>query len=106
MRGTWNLVLSCALAATMGCGLFPEQVSIFEAALEGDGRTLQLFTGGCEGQLSVNVDEQSADEVTVTVTARGADGSDCLEEATVVLSEKLGDRMLVDGSTGDIVPVE
>lgn len=106
MGGAWNVILACALAATVGCGLLPEQVPIFEARLRGDGRTLQLFTGGCEGKITVKVHEQSSVEVTVTVTARGADGSDCMEEATVVLREKLGDRTLVDGSTGDVVVVE
>ena len=106
MPSLWNLAFACGLVVTVGCGLRPEQVPIFEAMLGGDGRTLQLFTGGCEGQVTAKIDEQSADEVTVTVTARGADGSDCMKEITVALREKLGGRTLVDGSTGEVVGVE
>lgn len=102
----WNLVLACGLAAAVGCGLVPEQVPIYEATLGDDGRTLQLFTGGCEGQVTAEVDEQADDEVTVTVTARGADGSDCMKEVTVALREKLGGRTLLDGFTGDVVGVQ
>ena len=105
MRGARNLFLAGALAAAVGCGLIPEQVPIHDASLGDDGRTLELEVGACNAQYTVDVDE-AADTVTVTVTARGADGNDCMGQATVVLWDGLAGRTLVDGSTGDVVGVQ
>ncbi len=75
-----------------------------EASLGEDGRTLELGVGSCNAQHTVEVQE-SADEVRVTVTASGGDGNDCMDGVTVVLRDTLGDRTLVDGSTGNVFGV-
>ena len=105
MRATWNVILAGALAATAGCGVIPEQVPILSAKVGGDGRTLDLEVGGCNARHTVKVEELSPDEVTLTATARGADGNDCAGQTIFVLPEELGDRTLVDGFSGDVVGV-
>jgi hypothetical protein len=43
--------------------------------------------------------------VTVTVTARNDTSDDCADALIVHLDQPLGDRQLLDGVTGDLVPV-
>jgi hypothetical protein len=80
-------------------------VAIEEASITADGRTLELIVGSCNADLSVDVDE-SPSRVTVTVTARNDTSDDCLDGVTEQLRRPLGERSLVDGVTGDTVPVQ
>ena len=105
MRGARYLILTCTLVVTVGCGLLPKQVPITEARLGDDGRTLELGVASCNAEHTVEVDEQAADEVRITVTARGDDGNDCMDGVSVVLKEQLEGRTVVDGSTGDVVGI-
>lgn len=94
------------LLMTVGCGLLAEQVPITEAALSDDGRTLELGVASCNAQHTVEVEDQAADQVRVTVTARGGDGNDCMDVVTLVLQKELNGRTLVDASTGDVVALQ
>jgi hypothetical protein len=80
-------------------------VGIEEASITADGRTLELIVGSCNADLSVEVDE-SASRVTVTVTARNDTSDDCQDGVTVHLRRPLDERSLIDGVTGDLVPVQ
>lgn len=82
-------------------------VAVTEAeAIDG---TLQLYVGSCNGEPEVTLLEQTATEVRVEVTsttpAPGWPGADCLDGLALTLDAPLGDRTLVDASTGDVVAV-
>lgn len=67
---------------------------------------LTLFVGTCNGQPTVRALVEESEQVTVTVEARDPeDGpSDaCRDGVTAQLSRSLGDRAVVDGSTGRVV---
>lgn len=60
---------------------------------------------GCNEEIDVTVDESDA-EVTVTATRANdpePDGEDCGESRTIELGAPLGDRDVIDGSSGDSV---
>lgn len=81
------------------------QAEIMEASARADGRTLSLAVGTCNADLTVKT-EESATQVTVTVTARDDTSDDCLDGVVVHLDRPLGDRRLVDGATGEAVAIE
>lgn len=65
------------------------------------GTRLALDVGTCGEQLVIHPDE-TPDVVRLTVVGRGSDpdGGDCLDLVEVELGEPLGDRRLVDATTG------
>jgi hypothetical protein len=71
-----------------------------------DGSSLHLFVGSCGGPYQVTVDE---DDDEVRLTARGQQGGptdDCGgADVGVELFEPLGDRQVIDTTTGDPVEV-
>ena len=83
-------------------------VEITEATATG-GTTLQLHVDSCNGEPEVTVLEQTDDEVRVEITsttpAPGWGGDDCLDGLELSLDAPLGNRALVDLSTGDLVAV-
>lgn len=83
-------------------------VEIWEAYVA-DEPGLQLIVGSCNGDPEVTVLEQTDTEVRVEVTsttpAPGWPGEDCLDGLELTLDTPLGDRTLVDLSTGDAVQV-
>ncbi|MQA32646.1 hypothetical protein GCU49_03565 [Modestobacter roseus] len=65
-----------------------------------DGDVLQVWLPTCNGDPETEV-LHADDRVTVTVVATKRDPSDaCQDSVTVLLDEPLGDRTVVDGSTG------
>lgn len=83
-------------------------VAITEASDPG-GTALQLYVDSCNGEPEVTVLEQTDAEVRVEITsttpAPGWGGNDCLDGLELTLDAPLGDRALVDLSTGDPVQV-
>ena len=83
-------------------------VGIWEA-FAADGPVVQLTVGSCNGDPEVTVLEQTETEVRVEVTsttpAPGWPGADCLDGLELTLDAPLGDRTLVDLTTGDTVTV-
>lgn len=83
-------------------------VEIWEA-YTGGGTGLQLTVGSCNGEPEVTVLEQSDTEVRIEVTsttpAPGWPGEDCLDGLELTLDAPLGDRALVDVTTGEAVAV-
>lgn len=84
-------------------------VAITEASAAAGGTTVQLYVGSCNGEPEVTVLEQTDTEVRVEITsttpAPGWPGADCLDGLELTLDAPLGDRALVDLSTGDAVTV-
>lgn len=97
------VVLGAALA---GCGLFrPSGVEVLGAfRVDGEPTVLVVEFSGCEGEAPVRV-EESADRVGVLVDVPPS-GCVPLHQQRVQLGAPLGDRSVVDLSTGDRVRVE
>lgn len=99
------VMLTCGVASCGSGGT--EIVDVYGLP---DSTTLELSVDTCDA-LSISVDvEEDADEVRLTVTTEGGDeGPECLDSVDVELDEPLGDRRVVDTSTGDeleILPAE
>lgn len=96
------LVLVLTLIAA-GCA---QGTQIYEARTSPDGKVVLLKVAACLAELEVEVDE-GPDEVVVRVMASNAPAGDfdCAGSVYFGLSEPLGNRVLVDASTGDAVPV-
>lgn len=98
-----SLAAAVALIGLPACATGREPAPVDGVTVDGDDRTLNVGVGFCG---NVRVDVVETDDV-VTLTAwGGADaGGDCASGATVVLEQPLGDRRVVDGSTGnEVVP--
>jgi hypothetical protein len=69
-----------------------------------DSTRVELSIDACRA-VSTTVDvEETADVVRFAVTTEGGDdGPECLDSVVVELDEPLGDRRVVDASTGDEV---
>ncbi len=92
----------CAATILVACS--STEAHIMEASEGRNGRTLHLGVGSCNAQLSARI-EESPSRVTVTVTATDDTNDDCADALVIHLDEPLGERSLVDGVTGEIVPV-
>lgn len=81
-------------------------VQINRAQLLPDGTLVANLNVCNAGENAVRVSEAS-DEVVVTAETNGpVAGDDCSDGVTGPLDDPLGDRQLVDGSTGEPIPVE
>lgn len=98
------VALAGSLASTLvGCDTVPRQVRIVEVVQNAESE-IGLMVDACGGDVSVDA-EEGRHAVTATVTARDPSGDDCLEVVELSLSEPLGNRVIVDGSSGAVVPV-
>lgn len=91
-----------------GVGTERRPVEVLSAFAAGDGTTVEIGAGSCDGDPTVSTDE-TADEVTVRVTAEvvvEGDRFECQDLVEVTLDAPLGNRRLVDGVSGTEVPVE
>ena len=88
---------------TSSCSRERSPSTIFDARVSDGGTTLDVGVGFC-GNVSVEVEET---DVRVELAAFGGSdrGGDCAGGATVTLDRPLGDRVLIDTSTGDEIPV-
>lgn len=87
------------------CSLVPRSVAITSASLvQGDEQRLSLGVDTCNADHRVDV-EETATEVTVTVTARNDTSDDCQDGLEVRLREPLDGRSLIDGESGQLVHV-
>jgi hypothetical protein len=97
-------VLLAAGTALLGCG-GRRDARIIDAVLQGD-RTLVLTISACNANDNRTETAEERDTVTVAVTTDDPPGGDdCADGVVVELAGPLGDRALVDGSTGDQVKV-
>ena len=108
-----RLLIVVAVVALVGLVIWaaPSRVTILRVFL--DRETTLLATGwanSCGGDLSVAVRETS-NEVRVTVRdhrlrIKLLGGAGCADVFALTLAEPLGDRVLVDGATGQPVPIQ
>jgi len=78
---------------------------ILEASIQSGDRTLNLIVDTCNADMTTKV-EESRSRVVVTVKARNDTSDDCADSVVVHLDQPLGDRRLLDGGTGGLVPVK
>jgi hypothetical protein len=93
------------LAACTGCGSDPPTIDI----VYGDPESTHLWVSvnTCNRNPSVEA-EETAEEVRLTATADEPSGDgedDCLDSDDLTLETPLGDRIVVDDSTGEQVEV-
>ncbi len=94
----WMSALAVLLA---GCSRSPE---IMTAYLSADGMTIELEVDTCNADLAFQV-EESDTAVAITVEAENDTNDDCLDNLVISIDEPLGDRDLIDRSTGEVVRV-
>ncbi len=87
----------------LACGADRKQVEVLDAAVSSQESIVQLAIAACHADSKeVDVDEDDA-SVTVTVWVTGDDtGRDCADSVTTRLSQPLGERLLIDGTTGGV----
>ncbi|MEN8239114.1 MAG: hypothetical protein ABFR53_07935, partial [Actinomycetota bacterium] len=102
------LPMVVALAVVLsGCASHPE---VYSAEASGDGQTLYIEVGACNGDHTANV-AQSDEEVVVSITDHRrrnplAGGDDCNDVyGPIKLGRPLGDRQLIDGFHDAVIPV-
>ncbi len=83
-------------------GCSSDTVGIREAIGAPSDSTIELGVLSCQADFTVDVEEQS-DQVTLTVHAKNGSNSDCSDQAFVQLDRALGERTVVDGSTGEVL---
>ena len=91
------VVLMCGVASCGGGG-----TRIVAAYGLADSTRLELSVDTCGAEISVDV-EETADEVRILAETEGGEKAECLDSTVVALDEPLGDRRVVDASTGDEV---
>ncbi len=87
-------------------GVGERRVGLSVASGESGSRTLDVGIESCNAHPRVEVEETAAQvRLTAFVDRPGIlDGSnDCLDHAAVTLGAPLGTRVVVDGSSGDVV---
>ncbi len=98
-----NAVLVAGLALMLaGCSTNPE---ITEVYLRSDGVAIEFGVNTCNADLDAVVVESDT-AVEVTITAENDTTDDCADSIAITLDQPLGDRQLINGSTGDVLDVQ
>jgi hypothetical protein len=71
---------------------------------EADGaQSVSLALGSCHADIDEIELDEARDEIRVTVWVRGGTSEDCADGTIVDLAQPVGDRRVVDGSSGEVV---
>ena len=98
-----SAILVAALALVLaGCSTNPE---ITEVYLRSDGVTIEVGVNTCNADLNAVVVESDT-TVKMTITAENDTTDDCADSIAITLDQPMGDRQLINGSTGDVVDVQ
>ena len=103
--GLAALVVTGLLIAS-GCGGGTDPTPVFGARLEPDGVTLTLSLASCETTEQTAEVVETDTEVRVTVHTKGGSDNDCADSMQVELTDRLGDRPLIDDPTDTEIDVE
>ncbi len=97
------VVLALVVAA---CGLLADKAVIDGAWVSDDGMRLELIVLTCGARHDPEV-AATADEVRITVWySNESVGDSCADGVTITLEDPLGDRIVIDSATGDVVAVK
>lgn len=67
--------------------------------------TIVVVVQSCHGEPELRTLEETAGEVRIEVVSTiNADGLDCLDDVTIELGQPLGNRAVIDLTTGERVP--
>ena len=94
--------LLVCIAALTACAPSSERASTSVGDWSADGDVLHLGINSCNGDPQASLVETETD-ITVTVTAvfqRGGDSPACMDGLAITLAAPVGDRAVIDGSTG------
>lgn len=94
--------VAAALAGLVLAGCGSSTIEIVEVFADPTSTRLELSVDSCLADPTVEAKETDR-EVRLTVTGDEASGNDCLDSASVTLSKPLGDREVIDASTGESV---
>lgn len=100
------IALMTLVTVSAACVTFLREVEIYDALLRNDeGTVIELSVGSCGARHRIEV-EESETRVEVSVLAgKDSAGDDCSDGVEVMLDAPLGDRVLIDASTGEEVEV-
>ena len=104
-RAAWTVACAAILLVVIACGR--EAVPLIQVLVSDDGRTLLVPVAACDDREQLTVDEDE-DRVVLTATIpRKGYGHfpECGIEKQVELDDPLGDRVVIDGSTQEELPV-
>ena len=90
------------LIVLSGCGR--HDVEVLEAIAWADSTAVNLGVGSCNAEPKVEVVSQTEQAVRVRASADRSSDS-CADAVSICLDEPLGDRLLVDDTTGEMVDV-
>jgi len=96
--------LAGAVLTVLPLGVGDRQVGIFELGGEPGSATLTMAVESCNQNPRVEVDEtESQVRLTAFIDRPGLleGGGDCLDQARVTLRSALGDRIVIDTSSGE-----
>ena len=96
-----TFAVAVTVAVLVGCST---QERLELAELTPDGRSLSFSLSVCNADQDVDVREDE-DVVAVSIRSSRGDGNDCADGVVVELDAPLGDRTVIDASTGDEVTV-
>jgi hypothetical protein len=104
VRRAWILAAILCVVSCSG-GTRNTRVAIL-LTVSPDGRMLAVGLDSCNAEPVVEIVEQTAERVVLAAVAERNAGGDCADVVSVTLDDPLGDRRLIDGSTGDDVIVD
>lgn len=97
-RRRWPVLALLAAVGLIGCG-GTRDAEIIDATLSADELTLGLTVAACNGDNRATVIEES-DVVRVRVETSDPGGDDCADGLMVELASPMGDRFLIDDTSG------
>lgn len=100
-----SVVLTVVPAAVLAGCAGTKEVSIAEAYVDDDAKSLYAIVNACTEEATVAVVE-TANEVTLTARAPWpGDGTDCQAGVVVELTSALGQRALIDATTRETIDI-
>lgn len=102
-----RVVLVAVASLTAGCSADRVPTALLDATSDSAGKRLTITVATCGGNPEVTEVAETATEVRVRVISdeESGDSLGCAQALVVPLDEPLGDRVLIDDSTGDTIRV-
>ena len=101
----FSLAVALAFMVLIATGCSARRANLAEAYIRGADRVLEVIVNSCNADHTITVDE-SGSQVVITVTVRNDNTNlDCQDAVMVTLLEPLGERSVVDGTTGQSIEV-
>lgn len=86
------------------CGLGSDTAMINKVYADPTDTILDLGVASCNATITYEVAETST-TVTITVTTENSTSGDCLDQLFVELDDPVGQRQIIDGSSGAVIPL-